>query len=253
MQPDNDKTQTYNVSVWRDKLQCCQLCLAVAAILSLLVGPLHAQNAAPDSLLPPLLHLSDKPAKSTDDTSHFSYGISGIFTFKSEGISNGLGLGVAGFYDGFLPFVAGAGLDLVISSLDVEGLPDADFVILSPCLDLTLRKSTGPLRPYAGVGVNLHFAHLILDEPADVSISGYDSTTQARQIDMGWGVAPHLRVGLIIPVGKKQHIVIDAKFMSVSHDADIDYRDRHTGDEWKGTVDYDMPSVWLSVGIIRAP
>jgi hypothetical protein len=195
----------------------------------------------------------ERLAKPPDDTSHFSYAISGLLTTKSEGISNGFGVGFTGFFDGFMPFVPRAGMDIVISSLDVEGLPDADFVILSPTFDLTLRGSTGRLHPYAGVGINLHFSILSLDEPADVSISGYDSTTQAGQIDMGWGITPHLRVGLIIPVGKKQHILLEGRLMSASHDADISYRDHHTGDEWKGTVDYSMPSVWISVGIIRAP
>ncbi|MEW6412004.1 MAG: hypothetical protein AB1483_05955 [Candidatus Zixiibacteriota bacterium] len=191
-------------------------------------------------------------AKPPDDAGHFSYAISGLFTTKSDGIGNGFGIGFTGFFDNLRPLVARAGIDIVISSLDIENLPEADFVVLSPTLDLTLRRPAGRLRPYAGVGISLYFNHLYLDEPADISISGYDSTTQAQQIDMGWGITPHLRLGLVIPVGKKQHLVVDFRLMSASHDADISYRDRYTGDEWEGTVNYRVPSVWISVGIISS-
>jgi len=197
--------------------------------------------------------MAERMQETCDDTSRFSYGMSGLATIASDDIGNGFGFGFSGFFNGFLPLVPKAGMDLVISKLDVEGLPDAEFIIISPSLDLTLRGSTGRLHPYIGAGINLYFNQLYFDEPADVSISGYDSTTQARQVDMGWGITPHLRLGLIIPVGEKLGLLIEGRLMSASHTADIDYHDRLTGDEWKGTVDYDMPSVWFSLGIVRDP
>jgi len=230
-----------------------RLSLIVVASLFLLVTVVRAGDSIQDSTqahFPHLLLLQEKPS---DDTSHFSYGISGIATIKSDEIRNGFGFGISAFFDRFLPLVPRASMDLVVSKLDVEGLPDAEFVIFSPSLDLTLRRSTGRLCPYAGIGINLHFNHLSFDEPADVSISGYDSTTQARQIDMGWGITPHLRVGLIITAGKNLDLLIEGRLMSASHTADVNYRDRLTGVEWSGTVDYSMPSLWFSLGIIRDP
>lgn len=253
MSNDNDKTQTHVISIKGNEVGCYLSSLIVVASLFLLATAVRADDSPPDSALAPISPLVVQLEKPSGDTSHFSYGISGIATIESEDISNGFGFGISGFFNGFLPLVPRAGMNLVISKLDVEGLPDAEFIIFSPSLDLTLRGSIGRLRPYAGAGINLHFNHLILDEPADVSISGYDSTTQARQIDMGWGVTPHLRLGLIISVGKRTSLLMEGRFMSTSHTADINYRDRYTGDEWTGTVDYNMPSVWFSLGIIRDP
>jgi len=230
-----------------------RLSLIVVASLFLLATVVHAGDSIQDSTQAHFSHLLVLPEKQSDDTSHFSYGISGVVTIKSDEVRNGFGFGVSGFFDGFLPLVPRAGMDLVISKLDVEGLPDAEFIIISPSLDLALRRTTGRLRPYAGIGINLHFNHLSFDEPADVSISGYDSTTQARQIDMGWGITPHLRLGLIITAGKNLDLLVESRLMSASHTADINYRDRLTGDEWTGTVDYNMPSVWFFLGIIRDP
>ncbi len=253
MAPDDDITQPHGDASKGSRRICNGPFLVVAAWLVLLASTLQAQGAAPDSLLPPHLLPAEWPTKPPDDTSHFSYAISGLFTTKAEGVRNGFGVGFTGFFDGFRPLVPSAGLDIVISSLDVDGLPHADFVILSPTLDLTLRRSTGRLRPYAGVGVNLHFSQLVLDEPADVNIPMYDSTTKAKQIDMGWGISPHLRAGLSIPIGRRHYLLLEGRIMSAAHSADITYRDRRTGEEWKGAVNYRMPAVWISVGIIRAP
>jgi hypothetical protein len=253
LQFDDDRTRMHVDSTKGIDRAYCQLVLVVAAIVVLLAGTLHAQGAVPDSLLFPHPFPAEGSTKSPDDISHFSYAISGLFTVKSEGMRNGFGIGFSGFFDRFRPFFLSAGLDIVISTLHKDGLPHADFVILSPALDLTLRRSTGRLRPYAGIGINAHFSHLILDEPADANRSWYDSTTQARQIDLGWGIAPHVRAGFIIPIGGRHQILLESRFMSASHAADVSYRDRRTGNEWKGTVDYRIPSVWISLGIIRTP
>jgi len=253
VEPDDGKTRTHVCSIKRNDAGCCRLSLIVLAFIVLLAGTLRAGDTIRDSTLAPFPGLLLLQEKQSDDTSHFSYGLSGIATIKSDEIRNGFGFGISGFFDGFQPLVPRAGIDMVISKLDIEGLPDAEFVIFSPSLDLTLRRSTGRLRPYAGIGINSYFNHLSFDEPADVSISGYDSTTQARQIDMGWGITPHLRLGLIITAGKNLNLLIESRFMSASHAANINYRDRLTGDEWSGTVDYSMPSVWFSLGIVRDP
>ena len=253
VQPDEDKIRARPDSIKGRKRPYCRPLPVVAVSLVLLAGILHAQGTMPESSSSPHSFPIEQPVKPPHDTSHFSYAISGLFTIKTEEVRNGFGIGITGLFDRFRPLVPSGSLNIVISSLDVVGLPKADFVIISPALDLTLRKSAGRLRPYAGVGVNLHFSQLVLDEPANARTSVYDSTTQARHIDMGWGVTPHLRVGLIIPVGRKQHIFLEGRFMSVSHNAEVSYRDRYTGNEWQGTVHYRIPSVWISVGIIQVP
>ena len=253
MEHNDDKTRTHVVLTKGTMVSHYRSFLTVVASIVLLACALRADDSIPDSTLPSFSHLAEQPQASCDDTGRFSYCLSGLAAIGSEEVNTGFGFGMAGFFNGFLPLVPRAGFDLFISSLDVEGLPDAEFIMFSPAFGLTLRKTSGKLRPYIGAGINLHFNHLIFDEPADVSISGYDSTTRARQIDLGWGIAPHLRLGLIIPVGGRLGLLIEGRFISVSHTADIDYRDCLTGNEWKGTVDYSMPSAWFSVGIIRDP
>jgi hypothetical protein len=223
----------------------------VVTSLFLLATSALAEDDLPDSTsfrFPPLVKQSETHS---NDTGHFFYSLSGLFTTESNQISNGFGFGISGFYDGLLPFVPKVSIEIVLSSLDIEGLPDAEFIIFSHSLDLTLRGQGGRLCPYAGAGINWRLSRLSLDEPADASISDYGPTTQAREIDMGFGVTPQFSLGLIISVGKKASVLMEGRIMSKFHTADINYRDRLTGDEWKGAVDYDMPSVWLSFGIVR--
>ena len=180
MEPDDDKTRTHIALTKGTTVSHYRLSLSVIALIVLLAGTLRADDSIPDSTLPSFSHLAEQTREPCDDTGHFSYGLSGLAAIGSEEVSNGFGIGFVGFVNGFEPLVPRAGLDLFISSLDVEGLPDAEFISFSPSIDLTVRKTSGKLRPYAGVGVNLHLSHLTLDEPEDVSISGYDTTTRAR-------------------------------------------------------------------------
>lgn len=226
---------------------------ALATTLILLTGIVQAQEAPPSLRMTSPLLPAQMAAPASEDTNCFSYGVSGFFTTKADGIRHGLGIGLMGFFDRFRPVYPSAAVSVVVSSLRVDGLPHADLIILSPNLDLTLLRPSGRLRPFAGVGIDLHYSYLSLNEPAEVSIAGYDSTTQARQIDMGWEITPHVLVGMVIPIGKKHQLLIEGRFMSASHAADVSYRDRRTGKEWHDTVNYSIPSAWLSVGIIWVP
>jgi len=251
MKPNDDNTRSFVVLTKGNEVGCYRSSLILIALIVLPACTLRADESFSDSTLPPVSSLFDQSQVPRDDTSQFSYGISGLVTTGSDEVNAGFGIGIAGFYNGLKPLVPRAGLDMFISSLDVENLPDAEFITFSPSVGLTLRKVSGKLRPSVSAGINLHFSHLSLNEPSDLSISGYDSTTQARQIDLGWGITPHLRLGLIVPVGERLELLIEGRFMSVSHTADIEYRDRITESEWKGAVDYSMPSMWFSIGVIR--
>jgi len=228
------------------------ICL-VATTLFLLHGVAQSQGTEANPRLTSHLPPAHRPAQPPEDTSHFSYGISGLFTTRAEGIRHGFGIDFIGFFDRFRPIIPSADVSIVISSLRVSGLPHADFIILSPSLGLALRKTAGRLRPYAGVGFDAHYSYLSLDEPAKVTIGGYDSTTQAKRIDMGWEFTTHALVGMAIQIGKRHQLQLEGRFMSASHAADVSYYDRQTEKEWKGTVNYKIPTVWLSIGIITVP
>jgi len=253
MKSDDDKTRTHIVLTKATTVPHFGWLLIVVSLTALPAGVLWADDSIPDTTLPSFSHLAEMTQRRSGDSGRFSFSLGGLAATGSDEIKTGYGIGFALFYNGIKPLVPTIGFDLFISSLNVEGLPVADFVSASPTLDLTVRRTSGKLRPYAGVGINLHFNQLNLDEPEDVSISGYDSTTQAKQIDMGWGVAPHLRLGLIVPVGKRLGVIVEGRFMTASHSADIEYHDRLTGDDWRGSLDYDMPTVWLTLGIVRDP
>jgi hypothetical protein len=250
MKPDSDMTVSHVNRSCGGSALLWSLHLIVAALLILPVGVAQAEDTVSDSARSTMTFLLEEPRNSEENVNYFTGGIALLATTESDEINNGFGLGFFGRFEGIPPLVATAGFEMAISSMDAEGLPDGDFIILSPAIELAIRGSVARIRPFAGVGVNLNFNHLSFDEPDFASISGYDTTTQAKQIDMGWGVAPQARAGVEIPIGKV-NLLLQSRFWWVSHTADIHYRDRYTGEEWKGRVDYDIPSVWLSLGIIK--
>lgn len=182
----------------------------------------------------------------------FSWALKGHFAGATDQLNYGFGAGFSGYYLRLAPIVPAAGLDLVISSLDVEGLPGPDFLTFMSSLDVEFRASPARIRPYLAAGIHAHFNHLIFDQPADVDLAGYDSTTQAMHMEVGWGIAPHLRLGMLVRVNRNLTLLLESRFMSVTGSADIDYHNRTSGDRWTGTLDYDMPRLWISIGVIGA-
>ena len=146
--------------------------IAGVALLLLLASTVYADDTPADSTLPPLLSPEVLQAKQPESENEFSFGISGIATLNSDQIDNGFGVGLSGMYDGFCPLVPAVGIDIVISSMDVEGLPDGDFVMIAPRLDMTVRGSLGRLKPFAGGGLSLYFNQLNFDEADEISLGG---------------------------------------------------------------------------------
>jgi hypothetical protein len=223
------------------------------ALLLLAVATAQAGAFQDDSSRMEYQSFDKTTRESSNKPSPFSWAIKGHFAGATDQINHGFGIGFSGYYLRLAPIVPTAGLDLVISSLDVDGLPSPDFITFMSSLDLEWRASQARIRPYLAAGIHAHFNHLVFDEPADVDLSGYDTTTEALHMEVGWGIAPHLRLGMILKVGPSLTLLLEGRFMSVARSADIDYRDRATGLRWTGSLDYDMPRLWISIGIIRDP